>query len=132
MVGLLVLPPRANLVLTIGLCLLGLAYSAAMFWLGQVWLSPLTTVLGLKIVALVWGWGQLGRVNDLLSRELARVRGIVRSRKAAPADFETDVVARQASSLGEAITRWTTCAASRPTPCSACPTPPWSPTRAAG
>jgi CHASE2 domain-containing sensor protein/signal transduction histidine kinase len=105
MLGLLVLPPRANLVLLLGLCLLGLTYSAAMFWLGHVWLSPLATVLGLKIVALVWGWGQLGRVNDLLSRELARVRGIVRGRKSAPADFESDVVARQASSLGEAITR---------------------------
>jgi TRAP-type C4-dicarboxylate transport system permease small subunit len=51
MAGLLVLPPRANLVLLLGLCLLGLAYSAAMFWLGHVWLSPLATVLGLKIVA---------------------------------------------------------------------------------
>lgn len=105
MIGFLVLPPRANLVLTIGLCLVGLAYSAAMFWLGQVWLSPIATVLGLKIIALVWGWTQLGRVNDLLSRELTRVRRIVRGRKATPTDFENDVVARQASDLGEAITQ---------------------------
>lgn len=104
LIGLLVLPPRANLLLLTGLCLLGLAYSAAMFWLGHVWLSPVTTVLGLGIVSLVWGWGQLGRVNDLLGRELARVRSVVRGR-AAPKGFETDVVARQASSLGEAITR---------------------------
>jgi CHASE2 domain-containing sensor protein/signal transduction histidine kinase len=105
MVGLLVLPPRANLVLIIGLCLLGLAYSAAMFWLGHVWLSPIATVLGLKIVGLVWGWGQLGRVNDLLGRELARVRSVVRGKGFAPRAFETDVVARQASSLGQAISR---------------------------
>lgn len=105
MIGLLVLPPRANLLLLLGLCLLGLAYSAAMFWLGHVWLSPIATVLGLNIVGLVWGWMQLGRVNDLLSRELARVRSIVRGRGPAPKDFETDVVARQAASLGEAITR---------------------------
>jgi CHASE2 domain-containing sensor protein len=105
MVGFLVLPPRANLVLTIGLCLVGLAYSAAMFWLGRVWLSPIATVLGLKIIALVWGWTQLGRVNDLLSRELTRVRRIVRGRRTAPTDFETDVVTRQASNLGEAITQ---------------------------
>ncbi len=109
MVGFLVLPPRANLVLTIGLCLLGLAYSAAMFWLGHFWLSPITTVIGLKIVALVWGWMQLGRVNDLLGRELTRVRGIVRGRSAHPRDmakeFESDVVARQALDLGEAISR---------------------------
>lgn len=105
MIGLLVLPPRANLVLIIGLCLLGLAYSAAMFWLGHVWLSPIATVLGLKVVGLVWGWGQLGRVSDLLGRELTRVRSIVRGRGAAPKGFETDLVSRQASSLGEAITR---------------------------
>ena len=105
MAGILVLPPRANLVLTIGLCLTGLAYSAAMFWLGHVWLSPIATVLGLKVVALLWGWGQLGRVNDLLGRELSRVQSIVRGRRTAPVDFESDVVARQASSLGEAITR---------------------------
>ena len=109
MVGFLVLPPRANLVLTIGLCLLGLSYSAAMFWLGHLWLSPIATVLGLKIVALVWGWTQLGRVNDLLSRELTRVRSIVRGRGAHPreatTEFESDVVLRQAVSLGEAITR---------------------------
>lgn len=109
MVGFLVLPPRANLVLTIGLCLVGLAYSAAMFWLGHFWLSPITTVIGLKLVALVWGWMQLGRVNDLLSRELTRVRGIVRGRGAptreTAKEFESDVVARQALDLGEAITR---------------------------
>jgi CHASE2 domain-containing sensor protein/signal transduction histidine kinase len=105
MVGFLVLPPRGNLVLTIGLCLVGLAYSAAMFWLGQIWLSPIATVLGLQIIALVWSWGQLGRVNDLLSGELARVRGIVRGRRGARVDFENDVVARQASNLGEAITQ---------------------------
>jgi len=105
LIGFLVLPPRANLVLTIGLCLLGLAYSAAMFWLGHLWLSPIATVLGLKVVALAWGWAQLGRVNDLLSRELTRVRAIVRGRGAPPKEFESDVVARQALSLGEAISR---------------------------
>lgn len=105
MAGLLALPPRSNLVLLIGLCMVGLAYSAAMFWLARVWLSPIATVIGLKIVALVWGWTQLGRVNDLLSRELARVRTIVRGRKPAPVGFESDVVTRQASSLGEAITQ---------------------------
>jgi len=109
MIGFLVLSPRANLVLTIGLCLVGLAYSAAMFWLGHVWLSPITTVIGLKLVALVWGWAQLGQVNDLITRELTRARGIVRGRGAAPKDtakeFEGDPTTRQALSLGEAITR---------------------------
>lgn len=105
MVGFLVLPPRANLVLTLALCVTGLAYSAAMFWLGQLWLSPIATVAGLQIIALVWGWFQLGRVNDLLSQQLAQVRGIVRGRRPPRADFESDVVARQASSLGEAITQ---------------------------
>ncbi len=109
MAGFLVLPPRANLVLTIGLCMVGLTYSAAMFWLGHVWLSPVATVVGLQVVALVWGWGQLGRVNDLLGRELARVRAIVRGRHTSSGtsskEFESDVVARQALDLGEAISR---------------------------
>jgi hypothetical protein len=96
-----VLPPRANLVLlAVGLCLRGLAYSAAMFWLGHLWLSPRGHVLGLKIVALVWGWGQLGRVNDLLGRELARVRRHRDAAQVRPAEFESDVVARQALEPG--------------------------------
>ena len=103
--GLLALPPRANLALTLGLGLVGLAYSAALFWLGHVWLSPVAPVVGLLVVALLWGWTQLGRVNDLLGQQLARVRSVVRGRGREPVDFESDVVARQASSLGEAITR---------------------------
>lgn len=105
MIGFLALPPRANLLLTIGLCLVGLGYSAALFWLGHIWLSPIATVIGLKLVALIWGWGQLGRVNDLIGRELARVRSIVRGRSSTSTAFAGDVVTRQASSLGEAITR---------------------------
>lgn len=105
MIGFMALPPRANLLLTIGLCLVGLAYSAALFWLGHIWLSPITTVIGLQLVALIWGWGRLGQVNDLIGRELARVRAVVRGRGAKPAAFSGDVVTRQASSLGDAITR---------------------------
>ena len=104
MIGFLALPPRANLLLTIGLCLVGLGYSAALFWLGHIWLSPIATVVGLKLVALLWGWGQLGRVNDLIGRELARVRSVVRGRNVSSTAFPGDVVTRQASSLGEAIT----------------------------
>ncbi|ATC26208.1 CHASE2 domain-containing protein [Caulobacter vibrioides] len=105
MIGFMALPPRANLLLTIGLCLVGLAYSAALFWLSHIWLSPITTVIGLQLVALIWGWGRLGQVNDLIGRELARVRAVVRGRGAKPAAFSGDVVTRQASSLGDAITR---------------------------
>lgn len=105
MAGFLALPPRANLALTIGLGLVGLAYSAAMFWMGHTWLSPVAAVVGLQIVALVWAWARLGRVNDLLGRELARVRAIVRGRGDASKTFEEDVVARHAQDLGEAISR---------------------------
>ena len=105
MIGFLALPPRANLLLTLGLCLVGLGYSAALFWLGHIWLSPIATVIGLKLVALLWGWGQLGWVNDLIGQELKRVRTIVRGRGRASSAFGGDLVTRQASSLGEAITR---------------------------
>ncbi|AZS22769.1 MULTISPECIES: CHASE2 domain-containing protein [unclassified Caulobacter] len=104
LIGFIALPPRANLLLTMGLCLVALGYSAALLWLAHVWLSPIATVIGLILVALVWGWGQLSRVSDLMGRELARVRSIVRARGAKPAAFQGDVISRQASSLGEAIT----------------------------
>lgn len=103
LIGFVALPPRANLLLTIGLCLVALGYSAALLWLAHVWLSPIATVIGLTLVALVWGWGQLSRVSDLLGRELARVRSIVRARGAKSVAFAGDIVSRQASSLGEAI-----------------------------
>ena len=101
--GLVVLPPRANLALVVGLSSLALALSAAFFWRAQLWLSPVATIIGLATVSLVWGWGQLGRVSDLLSRELRRLLPVTHTR---PAEgFESDLVARQALSLGAAINR---------------------------
>jgi PAS domain-containing protein len=101
--SLLVLPPRANLLLVVGLSSLAVALSAAFFWKGDLWLSPVAAVLGMAIVSLVWGWGQLGRVNDLLARELSRILPVAQTQ---PAEgFESDLVARQALSLGAAINR---------------------------
>jgi len=104
--GLLVLPPRANLLLLAALLAVAVGASAALFTGGHLWLSPVAAILGLAVVSLVWSWGQLGRVNDLLGHQLIRLRG---ADPAAPgpveAGFESDVVARQALSLGAAITR---------------------------
>ena len=101
--GLLVLPPRANLMLLVGLSSFALALSAAFFWSLDLWLSPVVTVIGLATVSLVWGWGQLGRVSDLLGHELRRLLPVVQT---PPAEgFESDLVARQALSLGAAINR---------------------------
>lgn len=101
--GLLVLPPRANLVLLAGLSSLALALSAALFWSADLWLSPVATLIGLATVSLVWGWGQLGRVSDLLGQELRRLLPVVHTPVAE--GFESDLVARQALSLGAAIHR---------------------------
>lgn len=101
--GLLVLPPRANLVLVVGLSSLALALSAAFFWRADLWLSPVATIIGLATVSLVWGWGQLGRVSDLLGRELHRLLPVTHTPTAE--GFESDLVARQALSLGAAINR---------------------------
>lgn len=101
--GLLVLPPRANLMLLVGLSSLALALSCAFFWRLDLWLSPVATIIGLATVSLVWGWGQLGRVSDLLGRELSRLLPVTHT---PPAEgFESDLVARQALSLGAAINR---------------------------
>lgn len=101
--GLLVLPPRANLMLVVGLSSLALALSCAFFWRLDLWLSPVATIIGLATVSLFWGWGQLGRVSDLLGRELSRLLPVTRT---PPAEgFESDLVARQALSLGAAINR---------------------------
>ncbi|WP_419320465.1 CHASE2 domain-containing protein [Caulobacter sp. ErkDOM-E] len=101
--GLLVLPPRANLMLVLGLSSLALALSCAFFWRLDLWLSPVATIIGLATVSLVWGWGQLGRVSDLLGRELSRLLPVTHT---PPAEgFESDLVARQALSLGAAINR---------------------------
>jgi hypothetical protein len=63
-------------------------------------------IIGMGLVSLVWGWGRLGRVNDLLGHELDRLRAVDPTGGVhANAEFESDVVARQALSLGAAITR---------------------------
>ncbi len=70
------------------------------------WLSPVASIIGMALVSLVWGWGRLGRVNDLLGHELDRLRLVDPiGADDAGAEFEGDVVTRQALSLGAAITR---------------------------
>ena len=101
--GLLVLPPRANLMLVVGLSSFALALSAAFFWSLDLWLSPIATIIGLATVSLAWGWGQLGRVSDLLGHELRRLLPVTHTPQAE--GFESDLVARQALSLGAAINR---------------------------
>jgi len=104
--GLLVLPPRANLALLAVLLVAAVGASAALFSRGHLWLSPVAAILGMALVSLVWGWGRLGRVNDLLGHELDRLRSVDPAGAAgADAEFESDVVTRQALSLGAAITR---------------------------
>jgi CHASE2 domain-containing sensor protein/signal transduction histidine kinase len=104
--GLLVLPPRANLLLLAVLLAVALGASASLFSSGHLWLSPVAAILGMALVSLIWGWGRLGRVNDLLGHELSRLRTAHPAAHADHhADFESDIVARQALSLGAAITR---------------------------
>lgn len=104
--GLLVLPPRANLLLLAALAAVALGVSVALFGEMRLWLSPVAAIIGMAVISLVWGWGQLGRVNDLLGHQLSRLRSAHPATAAVgEAGFERDVVARQALSLGAAITR---------------------------
>jgi CHASE2 domain-containing sensor protein/signal transduction histidine kinase len=104
--GLLVLPPRASLLLLAVLLAAAVGTSAALFSSGHLWLSPVAAIIGMGLVSLVWGWGRLGRVNDLLGHQLDRLRAVDPTGGVhADAEFESDLVARQALSLGAAITR---------------------------
>jgi len=104
--GLLVLPPRTSLLLLAVLLAVAVGASAALFSSAHLWLSPVAPILGMGLTSLVWGWGRLGRVNDLLGHQLDRLRAVAPAgTPPAEAGFEGDVVARQALSLGAAITR---------------------------
>ncbi|MGR4863680.1 CHASE2 domain-containing protein [Caulobacter sp. LARHSG274] len=104
--GLLALPPRANLLLLGGLSALALGASAALFGAAHLWLSPVAAILGLVGVSLVWSWSRLGRVSDFLGHALDRLRPAHSPHAVeAEAGFGGDRVARQALSLGAAITR---------------------------
>ena len=104
--GLRLLPPRANLLLLAGLSALAIGASAALFVGPHLWLSPVAAIIGMAAVSLVWSWGRLGRVNDLLGHHLDRLRSADPAVSTGEeAGLGSDVIARQALSLGAAITR---------------------------
>ena len=71
--GFLVLSPRRSLLLTGGLVLLAAAVSAALLYLGRLWMSPMPAILGVVIVYPIWNWRRLEMTMAYLRGELQRL-----------------------------------------------------------
>ncbi|WP_233835366.1 CHASE2 domain-containing protein [Paraburkholderia sp. ZP32-5] len=71
--GFLVLSPRRSLLLTGALVLLAAAGSAALLYVGRLWMSPVPAILGLVIVYPIWNWRRLEMTMAYLRGELQRL-----------------------------------------------------------
>jgi CHASE2 domain-containing sensor protein/signal transduction histidine kinase len=71
--GFLVLSPRRSLLLTGALVLLAAAGSAALLFVGLLWMSPVPAVLGVMIVYPIWNWRRLEMTMAYLRGELQRL-----------------------------------------------------------
>ena len=73
--ALLLLPPRINVVLGLGLMVLTIAASAGLLVWADFWLPPTATLAGLLIVYPLWAWRRLEAASDYMVQELTRLRG---------------------------------------------------------
>jgi len=72
--GLLLLPPRLNVALGLGLIAGLLAASALLLRWAGLWLPPAAGLAGLALVYPLWGWRRLEAANAYMVRELTRLR----------------------------------------------------------
>jgi len=72
--ALLILPPRVNVVLGLGLMALCVAASAGLLVWADIWLPPSPALAGLLIVYPLWAWRRLEAANAYMVEELARLR----------------------------------------------------------
>jgi len=71
--GFLVLSPRRSMLLTGALVLLAAAGSAALLYVGRLWMSPVPAILGVVIVYPIWNWRRLEMTMAYLRGELQRL-----------------------------------------------------------
>ena len=75
LIALLVLPPRINVVLGLGLMLLVVGLSAGLLVWADIWLPPTAALAGLLIVYPLWAWRRLEAANAFMVEELTQLRG---------------------------------------------------------
>jgi CHASE2 domain-containing sensor protein/signal transduction histidine kinase len=71
--GFLVLSPRRSLLLTGALVLLAATGSAALLYVGRLWMSPVPAILGVTFVYPIWNWRRLEMTMAYLRGELQRL-----------------------------------------------------------
>lgn len=106
LLGLRLLPPRWTLAAIAGLALAVLAVSAGLLRLGQIWLPPVTALLGLALAYPLWSWRKLAVASRYMSGELERslAEGLLFEQKA-PKFPARDFLDRQMALLHHAIGR---------------------------
>ena len=108
--ALLVLPPRINVVLGLGLMVLVVGTSAALLIGADIWLPPTAALAGLLIVYPLWAWRRLEAANAYMVEELTQLRGetdmLPTGRTSGPrVGWFREAIARQTALLHMAIGR---------------------------
>jgi CHASE2 domain-containing sensor protein/signal transduction histidine kinase len=109
LVSILLLAPRANLILGLGLMGGVVATSGVVLVVGRVWLPPTAALAGILIVYPLWAWRRLEAANAYMTQELSHLRaefGALPVRdEVAPLPRYHEAIARQTALLHLAIAR---------------------------
>jgi CHASE2 domain-containing sensor protein len=73
MIGFLRLPPNTAGLLGVGLMVAVVALSAALLFLGHLWVPPVATLIALVIAQPLWTWRRLSGVSTYMIEELSRL-----------------------------------------------------------
>lgn len=106
--GFLRLPPRANLLLGLGLMAGVLACSAVLFLQFQLWTPPVAALAGLLVVYPLWSWRRLEASSAYMVEELkqfAREPGLLSPLSASVEPARGDLIDQQLDLMRSAISR---------------------------
>ncbi len=106
--GLLFLSPWRTLVLTLGLAVVSLVFSAVLLESQCVWLSPVPVLIALLVVYPLWSWRRLEMTMSRLQRELQRLADdadILPNMPTRPRNVRGDVLERHIALVEQAADR---------------------------